>query len=153
MKVYVSYADRDGEIAAKLAARLAAEGFGVWPDDRVLLGDNWALAAGKALEQASAMVVLLSPDALNSESVGHDIAYALTQRRFANRLICVQLRPTRREPWMDFAASLIDWRAGPESAANDIVKALRARARPAAKRRHGALAQAHPMPEPAGVTS
>jgi hypothetical protein len=99
------------------------------------------------------MVVILSPDALSSESVRHEVAYALTQRRFQNRFMCVQLRPTRREPWMDFAAALIDWRAGRERVANGIVKALRARARPAAKRRRGALAEAHPMPEPAGVTS
>lgn len=152
MKVYVSYTDRDADLAARLAARLAAEGFGVWPDDQVLLGDNWALAAGKALEDADAMVVLLSPEGLNSERVRHEIGYALTQQRFQGRLFPVQVRPTKRVPWMQHAAPLIDWRAAPDRALVDIVMALRASARVPGKRRYAGAARARTVREPARVT-
>ena len=153
MKVFVSYCYEDSAIAKEVIARLAAKGLKVWSDDQVLLGENWALAVGKALEEADAIVVLLSPDALNSESVRREIGYAMTQQRFHGRFIPVRVRPTRVLNWMLVGGPLIDWRSDPERAADHIAKALRRAAGPAAKRKRGASARARPVPEPAGVTT
>ncbi len=100
MKLFVSYSGSDKELARELISRLVAEGFEVWQDVEVHPGDNWPLAVGKALEESDAMIVLLSPDAAESEWVGREIEYALTSPRYKNRLIPVIVRPTRRIPWI-----------------------------------------------------
>jgi TIR domain-containing protein len=52
-------------------------------------GDNWADKVGQALRESEAMVVLVTPSALESNSLRRDIDYALTQKRFKGRLVPV----------------------------------------------------------------
>jgi hypothetical protein len=126
MQVFVSYSPRDKAFAREIQNHLAVEGIKVWRDDRVMPGDNWALAVGAALERSNAMVVLLSPDAMSCDMVRRDIEYALTQIRFRFRLISVLLRPTRHIPWILRQLTFIESRPSPKGALDQIVKALRA---------------------------
>ena len=101
MKVFLSHAMADAAQAEDLASRLEAEGFDVWRSDRDLEpGTNWALAIGKALESARAMVVLLSPDSVKSEWVIKEIDFALNSPKYEWRVIPVLLRPTADFPWI-----------------------------------------------------
>ncbi len=64
----------------------------VWlPEEQLLPGDNWAAKVGSVLEDADAMVVLLSPDSMKSEWVRHDIEYALGTAQFKGRLIPAEI--------------------------------------------------------------
>ncbi|MBM4036318.1 MAG: toll/interleukin-1 receptor domain-containing protein [Planctomycetes bacterium] len=153
MRVFLSYADKDSDVAAKIAARLTAEGFKVWWNIEVFPSDNWALETGKALEQANAMVVLLSPDAWALERVHRDIQYALTRKRFYKRLIPVLVRPTKGMPSILRSLSPPNWHESPEQALDEIISALRAPARLPTMRELG-LAPLRRRPRKlAGVTS
>lgn len=100
-QVFLSYASPDRQLAAELAKRLDKEGYEVWfADDRLFPGDNWSLAIGKALEESDAMVVLLSPESVRSEWVRREIEYALSSKKYKDRLIAVLVRPTRDFPWI-----------------------------------------------------
>ncbi len=99
--VFLSYADKDSKYAGELAKVLKARGFHVWLDDvEIAPGDNWGYAVGRALSNADAMVVLVSPAAVESKAVQREIDFALSERRFKHRLIPVVVRPTKKIPWI-----------------------------------------------------
>jgi hypothetical protein len=101
MNVFISYSLEDGEFARKLISRLAKAGLEVWDAaSQVSPGDNWALETGKALEKSDAMIVLISPASAKSHTVQKEIEYALTSKRFQDRLIPVVVRPTSKFPWI-----------------------------------------------------
>lgn len=99
MKVFISYSDRDHAVAARIAEALKAAGFDVWDDRDVFPGDNWAANVGQALQESSAMVALISPEALRSRWVRREIEYALGSAQYDRRLIPVFLSPV--EPFDD----------------------------------------------------
>jgi hypothetical protein len=91
MKVFLSYSHRDDALASRLTNTLESEGVRVWYGSRdILPGDNWAEKIGKALADSDAMVVLISPSALESSSVKREIEYALGKTDYnRHRLIPV----------------------------------------------------------------
>lgn len=91
MKVFLSYSHRDDALASRLTKTLESEGVRVWYGSRdILPGDNWAEKIAKALADSDAMVVLISPSALESSSVKREIEYALGKTDYnRHRLIPV----------------------------------------------------------------
>jgi hypothetical protein len=101
MKVFLSYSEKDSDVAKELAAQLEKAGFDTWDPAEVRFpGDNWALRIGKALQESEAMVVLISPDSMKSKTVRQEIDYALGSSRYKGRLIPVVVKPTKDSPWI-----------------------------------------------------
>ena len=70
MRIFVSCAAKDSDIATRLRGELTEAGFAVWdPAEEISPGDNWAKEMGLALEQSDLMVVLVTRGALESESL------------------------------------------------------------------------------------
>ena len=125
-KVFLSYAEPDDKSARALRAELEKGGFEVWdPAARLTPGDNWALELGKALKDAEAMVVLLSPAALASNSVKREIDYALGEPRFKGRLIPVVVRPVKEIPWILETLRVLRIHADPERGSRQVLEALK----------------------------
>jgi hypothetical protein len=99
MKVFLSYAESDREIARELASHLEEAGHRVWFADNAP-GEDWILRVGKALNDAEAFVVLLSPKAMKSDWVRKEIEFALGTFQYRGRLIPVMVRPTSDVPWI-----------------------------------------------------
>jgi hypothetical protein len=90
MKVFLSYAHADRTLAQKVAEGLKRKGFDVWENlIDIFPGENWADKIGQALRESEAMVVLLTPDSLNSPYVNSEINYALGSKAYKGRLIPV----------------------------------------------------------------
>jgi hypothetical protein len=100
VNVFISHAEKDGAYAALLEKALKTAGVRVSESGNIQPGDNWALKIGKALDEADALVVLLSPDSVASDWVRREIEFALSLPRFKGRLIPVLVRPTRNVPWI-----------------------------------------------------
>ena len=101
MKVFLSYAESDREVAKEIASRLEEAGHVVWSADEALFpGENAALEAGKALKKSEAMVVLISPQAMKSSWVRREIEFALGASQYRGRLIPVMVKPTADIPWI-----------------------------------------------------
>ena len=101
MKVFLSYTEADREVAREIASRLEEAGHDVWSADNALFpGENAALEAGKALDKAEAMVVLISPQAMKSSWVRREIEFALGTPQYRGRLIPVIVKPTADMPWI-----------------------------------------------------
>ena len=109
MKVFLSYSQADKKWAEYLRQSLPIHFGGlsgpseieVWdPADELEPGANWRLKSGKALENADAMIVLLSPDSVKSEFVQSEIDYALASPHFRGRVIPLLVKPTKDVPWI-----------------------------------------------------
>jgi hypothetical protein len=101
VKVFISYAVQDKDLARDLATRLTEQGYDVWFDEwQVLPGDNFAKRVGEALDESDAMVVLISPAAMQSNWVREEINFALGSQRYAGRLVPVVVEPTDEIPWI-----------------------------------------------------
>jgi TIR domain len=105
MNVFLSHARKDGALARQLANCLTRAGFQVWlADEQIVPGENWAKKIGKALDAAGLMVVLLTPRALESDSVRQDIEFAISSRKFEGRVFSVfvgsKLEAGKDMPWI-----------------------------------------------------
>lgn len=106
MKVFINYSPKDEDLATELVARLEAAGLHAWFNKReVLPGDNWAEKTSEGLKESNAMVVLLTPNSLESEAVQNNISYALGDKSFRQRLIPVMVGDvdkfdSDRIPWI-----------------------------------------------------
>ena len=77
-KLFISHSSRDDAFVRDLRAALADLGQGGWIDSRELRGGDPLLTEiQKAIEEASAYAVVVSPDALQSKWVGKELKYAL----------------------------------------------------------------------------
>ena len=99
MRVFLSYAESDREVARELATRLEEAGHRVWFADSAP-GEDWNFRVREALNEAEALVVLLSPKAMKSDWVRKEIEFALGALQFRGRLIPVMVRPTSDIPWI-----------------------------------------------------
>jgi hypothetical protein len=90
MKVFISYSQKDEALASKVVAILEEAGLDAWYDKREITpGENWAEKIAQGLRESDAMVVLLTPGALESGPVRLDIDYALMEKSYNKRLIPV----------------------------------------------------------------
>jgi hypothetical protein len=104
-RVFLSYAADDRAAAEKLAEGLRGQSLGVWTDALLGPGENYAASVARALEEADAIVVLLTPRSVESEWVRWEIGYALSSKRFESRLIPVVIGDERgawlsKAPWV-----------------------------------------------------
>lgn len=109
MKVFISHSgsSKDEALADKVVRSLKEAGLDALYNRRGLpAGANWDdLIRQGLLSESDAMVVLLTPSALDSEFVRRDIDYALGEKRFRRRLIPVLIGdsedfPSHRIPWI-----------------------------------------------------
>src|SRR5262245_33537663 len=101
MNIYISHAPKDRKLALDLAKRLIQEGYTVsypYDDFEIEPGENWAKKVAKALDEADMMIVLLTPDARETESVALDIDFALFNQKFKDRFLTVLLTPNGKGP-------------------------------------------------------
>ena len=134
MKVFLSYSQSDKKWADYLRKSLPAhfsESSGLneielWdPAKELEPGANWRLESGKALQNADAMLVLLSPDSVKSEYVQSEIDYALASPQFRGRVISLLLKPTKDVPWILRNQPFIEVSAEREATVTRVAGALK----------------------------
>jgi TIR domain len=105
MKIFLSHARKDVSKAYQLSEELRRVGFAVWlSEEEIAPGDNWAEKTGRALKEAELMVLLLSPGAMESDSLRQNLEFALGARKFEGRVFSVFVGPTLKAgkdmPWI-----------------------------------------------------
>jgi hypothetical protein len=75
--IFVSYAHNDYDFAEVLKANLEQNGFGVWLDSSKLqAGQDWRQGIDDGIKASDALVVVMSPDAMQSPYVTYEWAFA-----------------------------------------------------------------------------
>lgn len=126
MRVFLSYHHKDAKAADTLRKFLEDAGFKVWdPGTHLLPGEDWNTAVAEALKAAQAMIVLLSPDAVESPWLKREISYALSERRFEGRLIPVVVRPVDKVPWILEKLKVLELSGDLKRSSRRVVQALK----------------------------
>ena len=90
MKVFITHSHGNRPLVRQVVKTLKQAGLDVWDDEYdTYPSDNWAKETGEALERSDAMVVLVTPDALDSVIVHRDISFALSNFQFEYRVFPV----------------------------------------------------------------
>jgi hypothetical protein len=130
MNVFISHASKDRVLAKRVAESLKLFGFQVWDESQVLPGAIIAEQLTEALKSANAMVVLLTPEAVESAWVQSEISYALGKKDFKGRVIPViaasaEELPQEKIPWVLRKFQMINLsELGSEEGLKEIVNAL-----------------------------
>jgi hypothetical protein len=76
--VFISYSRRDEIVMRRVVAYLRKHGINVWVDNEKLIPGTpiWEAEIEKAIVNATAVIVILSPDSKNSEWVRREISFA-----------------------------------------------------------------------------
>jgi hypothetical protein len=94
-KVFLSYSREDRHVADKIAHDLTDSGIEVWYDANLLIGANWRDEISRNLQSAVAVILLLSPASIASESVKAEWGYAL---QHSTRIFPVRIPRTGLPP-------------------------------------------------------
>ena len=122
--VFLSYARPDREIARKLTEDLSERGVGVWSDMDVNVGSSWVEEISRKLDDAAAVLVLMTPYSLNSQYVIQEWSSAIRQSR---RVIPVLAGGVSFEDLPNELASIqgVNLDSDYQSALNEIVSSFK----------------------------
>lgn len=89
--IFLSYTEKDRDIARRMAAMLGSAGWTVWWDRRIPAGETWRSVLEHALENMRCMVVLWSAHSIESEWVYEEAS----EGRRLGRLVPVLIEAVR----------------------------------------------------------
>jgi hypothetical protein len=114
---FISYPRGDAEFALQLARDLKSAGFQIWLDQLdIPAGSRWDSEVQIALAKCAIFMVILTPEAMDSQTVNDEIGYAIDSGK---RILPVLLQPCnipfrlRRFQYADFTA--LDYDLGVET--------------------------------------
>lgn len=88
--IFISYARKYELFARKLATSLSGVGVRVWLDvENIPAGMNWSSAIQQGLDFADLMILILTPEAMDSENVAHEWQYYLDEKKIIIPILLV----------------------------------------------------------------
>lgn len=81
MLLFFSYSRKDTDFAVKLANDLRKSGVTIWIDQDILPGEQWDNSIEKALDTSTCLIVILSPNSVQSANVLNEVHYAIDNRK------------------------------------------------------------------------
>jgi len=150
LKLFLSYAHEDEELADRLKAHLAGlvrSGLiDIWYDRRIQPGADWSAEIARELEQADLILFLLSADFLDSDYCSQVEARRALERHLEGsaRVVPIFLRPVElaETPFRDIqglphdAKAVTEW-ANPDQACRQIAEGIYRMARRARRSEGG----------------
>jgi hypothetical protein len=125
--IFISYSRSDAGYAKRLAGGLEHEGFAVWNDNRISLGTSWPRVIQEQLDQSSAVIVLMTPRAYQSEWVQNELSRAKRKQKAIFPLLL-----EGKEPWLSVESTqyldVTDGRLPPRAFYELLAKAISRRA-------------------------
>jgi HEAT repeat protein len=124
-QIFISYHHNDGDFAEILRQRLKDNDFDVWMSEAALTcGDDWRAEIDQAIEEASALVLIMTPDAKASDYVTYEWAFAIGA---GIRVVPILLKETELHPRLELLHYL-DFTNRMARPWDDLIKALKEKA-------------------------
>lgn len=106
MSVFISYSRVDSEFVDLLQRLLVSKGYDAWLDrSNIDAGSHWDSSIEQAIRERSHMIVVLSPEAAESQNVADEWNYAIEEKKMVipvyYRACSIPMR-LRRLQWIDF---------------------------------------------------
>jgi hypothetical protein len=80
-RIFVAYSRKQRQLAEGLYNLLIKNGKAVFWDAKIKAGATWRQTIQKALDDATHLIVVWTPDAANSDEVEREVSYALAERK------------------------------------------------------------------------
>lgn len=80
-RIFIAYSHHQRALAIDLAELLIKNGNAVFYDAKIKAGASWRQTIQKALDDATHVVVIWTPDAAESDEVEREVSYALAERK------------------------------------------------------------------------
>ena len=74
--IFISHCHEDRKFAKSCQTRLSENGFTAWRSDSIPAGEDWRKEIDKAIKEAFALVVVITPESKASEYVTYEWAFA-----------------------------------------------------------------------------
>ncbi|HKV10889.1 MAG TPA: toll/interleukin-1 receptor domain-containing protein [Thermoanaerobaculia bacterium] len=117
-EVFLSHSSEDRLFASTLGDLLEGHGIPYWYSQRDILGaQQWHDEIGKALARCDWFLLVLSPAAVASKWVKHELLYALQEKPYEDHIVIVEHQPAdykklswtlRNFQWVDFRQDFAD---------------------------------------------
>ncbi len=88
--IFISYSHNDSAFTGQLKNKLEAAQMSCWMDSSLHIGNYWTAEIDKAMREAYAFIVVLSPDSVISQYVNYEVGFASALRL---KIIPVQCSP------------------------------------------------------------
>jgi len=99
VEFFICHDHEDGDFAELLKLRIESEGHTAWIDtERLNVGEDWRVEIDHAIKAASALLVINTPVARQSEYVTYEWAYALG---VGTRVVPIMLKQTQLHPRLE----------------------------------------------------
>jgi hypothetical protein len=93
-EIFLSHSGKDRHFAKALAMELRSHGLKVWYSATHIVGaQQWHDEIGKALRRCDWFVLVLSKNAIKSPWVKRELLFALSDRRYENRIVPIVYKP------------------------------------------------------------
>lgn len=119
-EIFLSHSSADRQFATNIGEVLEAHGLPYWYSQRNIVGgQEWHDEIGRALERCDWFILILSPAAVASTWVKHELLYVLQEESYGGRIVVIEHQSAdhkklswtlRNYQWVDFCRQ--DFSAG-----------------------------------------
>lgn len=116
-EVFLSHSSLDQQFATELAAVLRRHGIPIWYSEVNIVGaQQWHDEIGAALRRCDWLVVLLSPNSVESIWVKREVLFSLKDHRYDERIVPVLYQPCDYDQlsWTLSLLQIVDFTQGLE---------------------------------------
>ena len=93
-EIFLSHSAQDRQFATRIGEVLGAHSLPYWYSRRDLLGaQQWHDEIGRALARCDWFLLVLSPAAVESKWVKHELLYALEEKPYEERIVVLDYQP------------------------------------------------------------
>ena len=117
-EIFLSHSSEDRQFATRIGGLLEAQGLPYWYSKRDVIGaQQWHDEIGKALARCDWFLLVLSPAAVASKWVKHELLYALQEKLYEEHIVVVDYQSAeykklswtlRNFQWVDFRQDFAD---------------------------------------------
>lgn len=124
-EVFLSHSSLDGPFVSAIADVLRRHGIPVWYSQINLIGaQQWHDEIGAALRRCDWLVVVLSPNSVNSTWVKREVLYSLMDHRYDERIVPLISEPCDYDQlsWTFPALQMVDFTADFEDGCRSLLR-------------------------------
>jgi len=124
-EAFLSHADADRAFVRRLAKAMRKHRMGAWfSKAHILSGEQWHDKIGDALDRCDWFLLVLSPNAVKSKWVKHELLYALREDRYNERIVPIVRRKCkyRQLSWTLQGFQFVDFTHGFASGCRDLFR-------------------------------
>jgi hypothetical protein len=124
-EVFLSHSSRDRQFATEVAEVIRRHGIPVWYSRTNIVGaQQWHDEIGAALRRCNWLVLILSPNALKSTWVEHELLFALNNHRYRKKIVPLLYKNCKYEKlsWTLSSFQVVDFRQSAHDGYRELLR-------------------------------